>query len=133
MSRLAPPGHDTNARSMTKIAIVAAEFNRGVIDPMVAAAHEEATALGITVEREVRVPGSFELPVVSKAALDKLIDAWRGEHPDTAHLVDGVQPGQQSAGRLLGVSWSVLHGPSRRSLGPRRVHAQRGGALGKVM
>lgn len=56
---------------MTKIAIIAAEFNRGIIDPMVAAAHEEAATLGITVEREVRVPGSFELPLIANALLAK--------------------------------------------------------------
>lgn len=56
---------------MTKIAIVAADFNRSIVDPMVAAAHEEATALGMTVGTEIRVPGSFELPLVAQALLER--------------------------------------------------------------
>ncbi|MCX5742082.1 MAG: 6,7-dimethyl-8-ribityllumazine synthase, partial [Proteobacteria bacterium] len=56
---------------MTKIAIVAAEFNRSIVDPMVLAACEEAALLGLTIEREIRVPGAFELPLITAALLAK--------------------------------------------------------------
>lgn len=56
---------------MTKIAIVAADFNRSIVNPMLAAALEEAKALGVTVETQVRVPGSFELPLISQALLER--------------------------------------------------------------
>jgi 6,7-dimethyl-8-ribityllumazine synthase len=56
---------------MTRIAIVAAEFNRAIVDPMVAAALDEARLVDATVEREVRVPGSFELPLIADALLGK--------------------------------------------------------------
>jgi 6,7-dimethyl-8-ribityllumazine synthase len=56
---------------MTRIAIVAAAFNKAIVEPMIAAAHDEATKLEITVEREVRVPGSLEIPLVTAALLAK--------------------------------------------------------------
>jgi 6,7-dimethyl-8-ribityllumazine synthase len=54
---------------MTRISIIAAEFNRAIIDPMVVAARDEAKQLGIAIDREVRVPGSLEIPLVAAALL----------------------------------------------------------------
>lgn len=78
-----------------KLAIVAAEFNRNVIDPMVAAAREEATAVGFTVEREVRVPGSFELPLIANALLAK-------SKIDAAVVLGYIEKGETLHGETIG-------------------------------
>lgn len=80
---------------MSKIAIVAADFNRSIVDPMVAAALEEAQARGATVVTEVRVPGSFELPLISQALL---------ERADVHALVvlGYIEKGETLHGELLG-------------------------------
>ena len=51
------------------ITIVAGTWHDEITDGLLAGAHRVLAASGATVT-EVRVPGSFELPVVSKAALD---------------------------------------------------------------
>jgi 6,7-dimethyl-8-ribityllumazine synthase len=59
-----------------KFAIVVAEFNKPLVDAMVAAAREEATSLDIEIMREVRVPGCYETPlIVSQLLPRKKIDA----------------------------------------------------------
>jgi len=40
-----------------RIAIIAAEFNPGIVDPMVQAAQDELQVRGATVSNIVRVPG----------------------------------------------------------------------------
>lgn len=56
---------------MIRIAIVAAEFNRSIVDPMLAAARDEAAKLELAIEREVMVPGAFEIPLVAAALIAK--------------------------------------------------------------
>ncbi|HEY4121729.1 MAG TPA: 6,7-dimethyl-8-ribityllumazine synthase [Byssovorax sp.] len=46
------------------IALVAAEFNRGVVDSMVAAARDEAAAANVAIVVEARVPGCYETPLI---------------------------------------------------------------------
>lgn len=86
-----------------KIAIVAARFNAFVVDQMVAGARQNLLANGMTAENIllVKVPGAFELPLVSQtlagrgdiAAVIALGCVIRG---DTAHF-DFVA-GEASAG-----------------------------------
>jgi 6,7-dimethyl-8-ribityllumazine synthase len=52
-----------------KITIVAGTWHDVITDGLLAGAHRVLAASGADV-REIRVPGSFELPVVAKAALD---------------------------------------------------------------
>lgn len=49
--------------------VVAAEFNRPLVDIMIEAASDEMAALGIDLVRVVRVPGCYELPLIVGAAL----------------------------------------------------------------
>ena len=78
-----------------RLAIVAAEFNRPLIDAMVAAAGAEAAALGAEVAHVVRVPGSYEAPLV----VDRLL-AKAGVH---AVVVLGyIERGETLHGEVMG-------------------------------
>jgi 6,7-dimethyl-8-ribityllumazine synthase len=59
-----------------KLAIVAAQFNKDLVDAMVAAARDEAEQLRAEVTRELRVPGCYEVPlVVSRVIARRKVDA----------------------------------------------------------
>lgn len=57
-----------------KVTIVAGQWHDEISNGLLAGAHRALAAMNATVT-EVRVPGSFELPVVSKAALKNGADA----------------------------------------------------------
>ena len=57
-----------------RVTIVAGQWHTEISEGLLAGAHRVLDASGATVT-EVRVPGSFELPVVAKAALDAGADA----------------------------------------------------------
>jgi 6,7-dimethyl-8-ribityllumazine synthase len=111
---------------MSRIAIVAAEFNRAILDPMVAFARDEAAVLGLSVEREVRVPGSFEIPLVTAALL--------GKHKIDAVVVLGyLEKGETLHGEVLGhvvyralVDLQIEHGKpvGLGIIGPGATHPQ---------
>jgi 6,7-dimethyl-8-ribityllumazine synthase len=59
-----------------KLAIVAAQFNKDLVDAMVAAARDEAGKQHAEVTRELRVPGCYEVPlVVSRVIVRRKVDA----------------------------------------------------------
>jgi 6,7-dimethyl-8-ribityllumazine synthase len=57
-----------------KVTIVAGQWHEQISEGLLAGAHRALAEAGADVT-EVRVPGSFELPVVSKAALESGADA----------------------------------------------------------
>ena len=57
-----------------KVTIVAGQWHKEISNGLLAGAHRALAEAGADVT-EVRVPGSFELPVASKAALDAGADA----------------------------------------------------------
>ena len=57
-----------------KVTIVAGQWHDEITNGLLAGAHRALAAAGVTVT-EVRVPGSFELPVASKVALENGADA----------------------------------------------------------
>jgi len=57
-----------------KVTIVAGQWHTEISNGLLAGAHRALEAAGVEIT-EVRVPGSFELPVVSKAALENGADA----------------------------------------------------------
>ena len=57
-----------------KVTIVAGQWHEQITAGLLAGAHRALAEAGVEVT-EVRVPGSFELPVASKAALDAGADA----------------------------------------------------------
>jgi 6,7-dimethyl-8-ribityllumazine synthase len=57
-----------------RVTIVAASWHEQIMDGLIAGARRTLDAAGASVS-EVRVPGSFELPIVAKAALERGADA----------------------------------------------------------
>jgi 6,7-dimethyl-8-ribityllumazine synthase len=74
MSGAGAPEHDTLNASGLRVVVVAGTWHEVITDGLIAGAERELTASGADWQL-VRVPGSFELPVVSKAALDAGADA----------------------------------------------------------
>ncbi len=50
-------------------AIIAAEFNKPLIDAMVEHASDELQRLGVKLQQVVRVPGTYEVPLIASAML----------------------------------------------------------------
>ncbi|GAB3384710.1 6,7-dimethyl-8-ribityllumazine synthase [Humibacter soli] len=74
MSGAGSPENERLDATGLKIVVVAGTWHTAITDGLIAGAERELTASGATWSL-VRVPGSFELPVVSKAALDAGADA----------------------------------------------------------
>jgi 6,7-dimethyl-8-ribityllumazine synthase len=74
MSGDGAPGHETLNGEGLQVVVVAGTWHETIVGGLIAGAERELTASGAD-WRLVRVPGSFELPVVSKAALDAGADA----------------------------------------------------------
>ncbi len=73
MSGAGAPSIQIDGTGVT-VTIVAGQWHTEISDGLLAGAHRALAAMNATVT-EVRVPGSFELPVVSKAALENGADA----------------------------------------------------------
>ena len=73
MSRSGAPAISVTAPDV-RVAIVAASWHEQVMDGLVEGAHRGLTAAGVTDITEVRVPGTFELPVAC-ATLASRFDA----------------------------------------------------------
>nr|MBA3540060.1 6,7-dimethyl-8-ribityllumazine synthase [Deltaproteobacteria bacterium] len=74
----------------TKIAIVAAEFNRELVDAMVVAARDEAGRASVEISREIRIPGCFEMPLLvsrllARADLAAVVVLGHIERGETLH------------------------------------------------
>jgi 6,7-dimethyl-8-ribityllumazine synthase len=74
MSSDGAPEHETLNAADLKVVVVAGTWHETIAEGLVAGARRELQASGADWSL-VRVPGSFELPVVSKAALDAGADA----------------------------------------------------------
>ncbi|CAN5312009.1 6,7-dimethyl-8-ribityllumazine synthase [soil metagenome] len=57
-----------------RVAVVAASWHQQVMDGLVAGAERALVAYQVQAQKTVRVPGSFELPVVAHALADKGYD-----------------------------------------------------------
>ena len=73
MSGAGAPTIDSNGEGL-KVTIVAGQWHEEISNGLLAGAHRALEAAGATVT-EIRVPGSFELPVASKVALENGADA----------------------------------------------------------
>ena len=70
MSRSGAPAISVTAPDV-RVAIVAASWHEQVMDGLVEGAHRGLTAAGVTDITEVRVPGTFELPVACATLADR--------------------------------------------------------------
>jgi len=73
MSGAGAPSIESNGAGL-KVTIVAGQWHEEISSGLLAGAHRALAAAGVEVT-EIRVPGSFELPVVAKAALEAGADA----------------------------------------------------------
>jgi 6,7-dimethyl-8-ribityllumazine synthase len=98
------------------ISIVAGQWHTEISEGLLAGAHRVLAASGATVT-EIRVPGSFELPVVAKAALDAGADGVvalgviiRGGTPHFEFVSDAATSGLTQVAILTGkpVGFGVL-------------------------
>ncbi len=98
------------------VTIVAGRWHEAIADGLLAGAHRVLEASGALVT-EIRVPGSFELPVVSRAALDGGADAVvalgviiRGGTPHFEFVSDAATSGLTQVAILTGkpVGFGVL-------------------------
>jgi len=99
-----------------KVTIVAGSWHEQITNGLLAGAHRALEAAGAEVT-EIRVPGSFELPVVSRAALESGADAVvalgviiRGGTPHFEFVSDGATSGLTQVALLTGkpVGFGVL-------------------------
>jgi len=99
-----------------KITIVAGQWHEEITNGLLAGAHRALAEAGAEVT-EVRVPGSFELPVASRAALDAGADAVvalgviiRGGTPHFEYVSDAATSGLTQVSILTGkpVGFGVL-------------------------
>lgn len=75
MSGAGAPALSVEGGADLRVGIVAAQWHTAVMDGLVEGALKALADLGVTDHRLVRVPGSFELPIVAKALADAGCDA----------------------------------------------------------
>jgi 6,7-dimethyl-8-ribityllumazine synthase len=99
-----------------KITIVAGRWHETIADGLLAGAHRALAASHVDVT-EIRVPGSFELPVVAKAALEGGADAVvalgviiRGGTPHFEYVSDAATSGLTQVSIVTGkpIGFGVL-------------------------
>lgn len=78
-----------------RLVLIAAEFNRPLIEAMIAAARAEAAEHGAEIVREVRVPGCYEVPLVLQQALGK-------RKIDAAVVLGYIERGETQHGEVMG-------------------------------
>tara|TARA_R110002124_G_scaffold62227_8_gene170369 strand:+ start:1269 stop:1742 length:474 start_codon:yes stop_codon:yes gene_type:complete len=115
MSGAGSPEIVTDATGL-KVTIIAGQWHEVITNGLLAGAHRALKAANADVT-EVRVPGSFELPVASKAALDAGADAVvalgviiRGGTPHFEYVSDAATSGLTQVSILTGkpVGFGVL-------------------------
>jgi 6,7-dimethyl-8-ribityllumazine synthase len=115
MSGAGSPSITSDGRGL-KVTIVAGQWHEEITNGLLAGAHRALEAAGAEVT-EIRVPGSFELPVASRAALDAGADAVvalgviiRGGTPHFEYVSDAATSGLTQVSILTGkpVGFGVL-------------------------
>lgn len=115
MSGAGSPEIVTDATGL-KVTIIAGQWHEVITNGLLAGAHRALAAANAEVT-EVRVPGSFELPVASKVALDAGADAVvalgviiRGGTPHFEYVSDAATSGLTQVSILTGkpVGFGVL-------------------------
>jgi len=115
MSGAGSPTITTDGRGL-KVTIVAGQWHEEITNGLIAGARRVLAASGAEVT-EIRVPGSFELPVVSRAALESGADAVvalgviiRGGTPHFEYVSDAATSGLTQVSILTGkaVGFGVL-------------------------
>lgn len=115
MSGAGAPEIDSDGQGL-KVTIIAGRWHEEITNGLLAGARRVLAASGAEVT-EVRVPGSFELPVVSRAALENGADAVvalaviiRGGTPHFEYVSDAATSGLTQVSILTGkpIGFGVL-------------------------
>ncbi|WP_055557915.1 6,7-dimethyl-8-ribityllumazine synthase [Streptomyces sp. NBRC 110028] len=100
-----------------RVAVIAAQWHEKVMDGLVDGARRALGELGVAQHTVLRVPGSFELPVVAKVLADRGYDAVvalgvviRGGTPHFDYVCQGVTQGltQVSVDTGVPIGFGVL-------------------------
>ena len=98
MSGAGAPTIESNGAGL-RVTIVAGQWHEEISNGLLAGAHRALEAAGVTIT-EIRVPGSFELPVVANTALEAGADAVvalgviiRGGTPHFEYVSDAATSG----------------------------------------
>lgn len=78
-----------------RLAVVVADYNRAIVDVMVASAEAEAKELGATIQNVIRVPGAYEMPLVLARALGR-------DDVDAAVVLGYIERGETLHGEVMG-------------------------------
>lgn len=81
--------------SQVRLAIVAADFNKSIVTPMIESAMKAAIELGCSVDIVISVPGSFEIPIVLDTVLQR-------KTVDAAVVLGYIEKGQTLHGEVMG-------------------------------
>ncbi|MBY0231090.1 MAG: 6,7-dimethyl-8-ribityllumazine synthase [Gemmataceae bacterium] len=102
----------------TRLAIVAADFNKAIVEPMIETATAEIAAAGAALARLVRVAGAYELPLVVDALLARA-------DIDAVVALGHIERGQTLHGEVMG---HVVHA----ALVDLQLHHQKPAGLGII-
>ncbi len=117
MSGAGAPTSEPYDASDLRVAVVAATWHTQVMDGLVAGAERALTAYGVTEPEIIRVPGTFELPVVAAALARAGYDAVvalgvviRGGTPHFDYVCSAATDGltQVSVDHAIPVGFGVL-------------------------
>lgn len=78
-----------------RLALIVAEYNRSIVDVLLASAENEAQRVGAAITTVVRVPGTYEIPLVLSRAL-------RHNDIDCAVVLGYVERGETLHGEVMG-------------------------------
>lgn len=78
-----------------KLAVVVAEFNRRLVDAMLRSAEAEADEHGAKIVRVVRVPGSYETPLVAEVLFER-------RNVDALVVLGYIERGETQHGEVMG-------------------------------
>jgi 6,7-dimethyl-8-ribityllumazine synthase len=117
MSGEGAPDQEVFDASGLKVAVVAASWHTQVMDGLLGGAQRALTEYGVTQHRTVRVPGTFELPVVAQALAAQGYDAVvalgvviRGGTPHFEYVCNAATDGLVRVGldHTVAVGFGVL-------------------------
>ena len=78
-----------------RVVIVAAEFNKELVDAMIDAARNELDISGAVLVRTVRVPGSYEVPLIADLQMAQ-------ENVDALVVLGYIERGETLHGEVMG-------------------------------
>jgi len=106
-----PPAKRNQKQRPVRMAVVAAEFNRPLVDVMIASALDEAKRQGALVALEpLRVPGCYETPLVASRVIAR-------KDVDAVVVLGYIERGETQHGEVMGhvvqgalVQLAIAHG-----------------------